>query len=565
MAGIIPFVLVLCLLAAVRGGAQVVINEIMYAPENPEPEWVELFNAGPGAVNLERWSLHDAAGGRCVLPRRTIASGGYMVITRDSAGLRDARGGRGAFLEASLPVLNNSGDALFLVDSTGLTRDSVYYDIEWGGADGRSLERRLYIFPPMDDSTWAACPGSSGATPGRRNAATPAGFDVAIVWAQFDAERALALALVRNVGTLGSADARLELSVDLNNDGSAAASELLATAPVAAMEPGDSVVISMAWPRLLRPEPEIGILELVMAGDERTANNTAEFPALAPTVDSGIVLNEIMFDPLSVGPRAGAEYVELRNVTAAAINVAGWRVYDATLRPQVTVPATAPAIAPDGYLLLASDTTIYVRFPWLRDSANVVVLRRSGFSFNADEEELTLRNRAGALVDRVAYRGSWHRPDLGDTKGIALERISAGAASGDARNWSSSAAAAGGTPAARNTLDVPVTVSEALLTAEPATVSPDGDGFEDFTRIAYRLPAMGGVMLATVYDRLGRRVRTIANNEPAAAEGEIVWDGRDDDRRALEPGIYLVRLAAYDDRGARFHVACATVIVARRR
>jgi hypothetical protein len=37
-----------------------VINEIMYSPGLQEPEWVEVYNAGTGAVDLRDWMIADA-------------------------------------------------------------------------------------------------------------------------------------------------------------------------------------------------------------------------------------------------------------------------------------------------------------------------------------------------------------------------------------------------------------------------------------------------------------------------------------------------------------------------
>ncbi|HVZ38197.1 MAG TPA: lamin tail domain-containing protein [Candidatus Kapabacteria bacterium] len=562
--GSLAAALLLHALPAASCMAQVVINEIMYAPESPEPEWVELFNGGASPVDLEGWSIRDASGTRAVLSSERIAAGGYVVITRDSAALRAARSVRGTVIEVSLPSLNNGGDLLALADSAGVVMDSVFYSDTWGGDGGRSLERRLHTFPGSIDSSWRTSASSTGATPGRRNSVTASGFDISIAAARFDAPASVAYVLVRNVGTLPTARARAALYFDADNDERPDASELLDSVAIPALPPGDSLLFTLVWRRALTETEEPGLVEIAMAGDERTGDNLAVIYASAPVRSGSVIINEIMFDPLPLAHGAGAEYVELRNIGGTPVDVSGWRLYDATLRARAAVrPETAP-IAPGGYLAIASDTTIYVRFPWLRDSANVAIAGVAGFSLNADEDDLVLRNRGGQLVDEVHYRGDWHRSELGDVKGISLERISAVAASGDRRNWSSSAAAAGGTPGARNTLDIPVTVARAALSAAPQTFSPDGDGVDDFTRVIYHLPVPGARIILRALDRWGRPVRLIASNEPAAAEGEIVWDGRADGGMPLEPGIYLLLLEAYDEAGAGLLSARATVIIARR-
>jgi hypothetical protein len=275
------------------------------------------------------------------------------------------------------------------------------------------------------------------------------------------------------------------------------------------------------------------------------------------SVPGTVVISEIMFDPLT----GGAEYVELHNRSDHPLSLTGWKIYDATGKAQVTLKRGS--IAPHGYLLVASDSAIYRRFPYLADSTNIVLAGVSTLSLNSDKDIVTLRDAEGEMIDEVGYLDDWHRRELGEMKGIALERISMSGASNDSRNWSSSAAPLGGTPGARNSLELPVTVSDAILTTSSPTLSPDGDGHEDFTRLSYRLPTATSRIVVTAHDRYGRPVRRIANNEPAAASGEVIWDGRDDDGRPLEPGIYLVHLEAYHD-GSGLVSAKATIVIARR-
>lgn len=69
----------------VPGESDVVVNEIK---SNPNPDFVELFNTGPGAVDLSGWKIIDngAIGDAFVLPAgTTIAAGGYLVIEGDGS------------------------------------------------------------------------------------------------------------------------------------------------------------------------------------------------------------------------------------------------------------------------------------------------------------------------------------------------------------------------------------------------------------------------------------------------------------------------------------------------
>lgn len=282
---------------------------------------------------------------------------------------------------------------------------------------------------------------------------------------------------------------------------------------------------------------------------------------LLPCRSSAQIINEIMFDPLDVDGDNGAEYVELLNADSAAIDIGGWKLYDAGRTPQITLPSNL-SILPNGYLLIACDSSIYSRFPWLKDSTNVVLANRSSLSLNSGSDQVRLCDRAGSTVDSVAYSESWHWRELDDAHGISLERISANAPSNDRHNWSSSVATPGGTPGAINSRSITPGTSESLLSTTPRTISPDGDGFEDFIRIGYRLPLIAAHIVITIFDRRGQPVCTIAENEPTGDTGERIWNGTDNHGIPLRPGLYIVRLEAYGDEGS---VGANTVVIVARR
>src|SRR5438132_666115 len=79
-------------LAAAVGAASaraqtVVINEIMYEPTSPEPEWVELYNPGAQTQDITGWKFISGIRSQ-VLPSIVLPSKGYAVITKDSVALR---------------------------------------------------------------------------------------------------------------------------------------------------------------------------------------------------------------------------------------------------------------------------------------------------------------------------------------------------------------------------------------------------------------------------------------------------------------------------------------------
>lgn len=102
---------------------KVVINEVLIRPHfdwqgtggvNPDDEFIELYNLGPGDVNLRNWSLDDLPGegsAPFVLPGRVIHSGGYVVFFRSKTHI----------------ALNDTGDTVRLLDPSGGLVDSITY------------------------------------------------------------------------------------------------------------------------------------------------------------------------------------------------------------------------------------------------------------------------------------------------------------------------------------------------------------------------------------------------------------------------------------------------------
>lgn len=74
--------------------AQVILSEVMYNPDGSDTsrEWVELYNTGPGTIDLAGWRVEDVQDGQvsAALPSTLLMPGAAVVVTGDS-GLFDAQ------------------------------------------------------------------------------------------------------------------------------------------------------------------------------------------------------------------------------------------------------------------------------------------------------------------------------------------------------------------------------------------------------------------------------------------------------------------------------------------
>lgn len=145
-----------------------VINEIHFAPDDADLEFVEILNRAPSPVALNGWTLEDASGTRAVIAPRgvTVAPGIALPLVRDGAAFA-ARWPGVIHLELSpWPSLNDTGDRVRLAGPD--REDTVTYTAGWG-ARGLSLERRDPDGPSWHPVNWASSVDPAGATPGRRN------------------------------------------------------------------------------------------------------------------------------------------------------------------------------------------------------------------------------------------------------------------------------------------------------------------------------------------------------------------------------------------------------------
>jgi hypothetical protein len=175
----------LCLAAAGSVRAEVVINEIMYhSPGAEDIEFVELYNAGPGAQDLTDWYLLDAddAHDRCYLVG-TLGAGEYLMVVGRFDYFSNTYPGvlnlNPNPFDNTLPgtgfALGNAADTVRLFDATHSLVDSVSYEDgePWPAqADGAGSSLEL-IHPGLDNSlagSWAASvSGPPGGTPGGQN------------------------------------------------------------------------------------------------------------------------------------------------------------------------------------------------------------------------------------------------------------------------------------------------------------------------------------------------------------------------------------------------------------
>ena len=114
------------------GAATVVITELHYNPCGDQGtdanfEFLELYNASGAAITLDGWEI---LGFEFTFPAASsIAAGEYIIIVQDNAGPNYSGNGYQVFELTNPAGLNNSGEAIALLDDLGNYIDYVLYGV----------------------------------------------------------------------------------------------------------------------------------------------------------------------------------------------------------------------------------------------------------------------------------------------------------------------------------------------------------------------------------------------------------------------------------------------------
>ncbi len=433
------------------------INEIMYAPTSPEPEWVEVYNNSGAPLNIKNWKISDESGQGSPVTittgDRIINTNDYLVIAKSNAivPLHPLMDTTKVIYVSGLPTFNNDVDKVIIYNNASVVVDQVMYHSSWGGSSRNSLERISFTRPSQDSTNWMTSLDCENSTPTR-----------------------------------------------LNSFGS------------------------------------------VVVGNR-----------------NDLVINEIMFDPLTIS----SEYIEFYNNSGKYLNLNGWKATVGSSSLNL-FNGCKFYIQPGAYLVLASDTTLYNRFGNMRgvDSTRIVIFN-SSLGLSNSGSMIKISDVLNNTIDSVNYNPKWHNNNLSDTKGYSLERINIGLPTTLPSNWSSCANPLGGTPGQKNSIFIQNN-KESSLSVSPNPFSPDGDGYEDFTIIKYKLKANTSQIRVKIFDVKGRIVRSLSNNQFTNSESQIIFDGKDDGGQKLRVGIYVVFLEAVDDMGGTYEQVKTTLVVA---
>lgn len=151
----------------------IIINEVMYAPTDGEPEWIELVNVSNQPVDIKDWSVSDilTTPAKVFITNSSleIQPGEYFVIAKDTSFYNYHSDISYKVILKNFGTLGNTEDGVIIYDFRNGIIDSLLYKSSWGGNSGYSLERLSFNLLTNDSSNWITSLSTARSTPGKVN------------------------------------------------------------------------------------------------------------------------------------------------------------------------------------------------------------------------------------------------------------------------------------------------------------------------------------------------------------------------------------------------------------
>lgn len=544
----------------------VVINELM-ADQTPivglpDAEWIELRNNSPFDINLQGWRLSKPSALSGPMPNYLLRADSFVIVCTGSAVAALSAFGP-VISVTSFPSLSNAGDLIILTAPSGNTIHAVNYSDAWYQNDlkkegGWTLEMIDARNPCAGISNWKASVDPSGGTPGRKNsidASNPDNVSPKLLRAYATDSVTVTLVFDEPMdSTRALSPANYVISDGIGSP--------LSVRPVAPLFNQVSLNLAIALARN-RVYTVTASTSTDCAGNPIGSVNTARV-GLAERIDSfDIVINEILFNPRPTSN----DYVELYNRSNKILSLKNLSIANRNTAGSVS---SINQLSTDDYLLfphefiVVTNSKALVLTDYVATNPDAFIELSSMPSYSDADGNVIILNEQGIIVDQLSYTDKWHFKLITNREGVALERIDYHAPTQNQDNWLSAASSVGyGTPTYKNSQFRADAGVQGEVTIEPEVFSPDNDGFDDFAIIRYAFPEPGYVINITIFDAIGRPVRSLQRNALSGINGYYRWDGLNDKNQKLPVGMYVIYAEIFNLQGKTKKFK-KTIVLARR-
>jgi hypothetical protein len=446
-----------------------VISEIMYHPTNSAFEFVELFNSRGEPQDLSGYQLSGDIS--YTFPAGSvIQGGGFVVVATSPASLETAYGLTGVYGPYTGHLPGSAGTVSLMSQGGGVLLQVKYgtsapWPISPDGA-GHSLVLARPSYGVNNVLAWAAS-DAVGGSPGRIDPVTVDPLRNVVInefLAHTDPPDYDYIELYNHSS----------LSVDISGciltDNALSNKFVIPSGTIIGphgfvfyTETNLNFALSAAGETIYFKDPaQLRVLDAVRFGGQENGVATGRYPdgsdrfyrlatkspgaTNGPIRQSDIVINEIMYDPVSLDD--DDQYIELYNQGSQPINIGGWELVSGVT---FTFPPNR-IIQPDGYLVVARNAArLQANYPNLT-SANLIAdfsgsLSHSGeqlalampdFIVVTNSSSIVRTNTISVVVNRLTYGVGGRWGDWSHAGGSSLELIDPHADNTLAPNWADS-------------------------------------------------------------------------------------------------------------------------------
>lgn len=277
-----------------------------------------------------------------------------------------------------------------------------------------------------------------------------------------------------------------------------------------------------------------------------TANDTTLYFALPDSVAPGdILFSEVLFNPSS----GGSEYAEIYNRSDKIIDLSTLRfstrkAADSSIYSSKKLASSPMFIFPGEFKLITDDREGVCNYFDCQDPSAFILLNSMPSLRNEDGCIVLFRSEDSLVIDNFYYDVSMHSELLANKgKGVSLERVD-----WESNHWVSSAGSVGyGTPGYEN--------SSQAQSVDVADFQPSEFCFPYYDeshhfKLRYSLDDYGYYATIRAYSISGYCVATVIDHLLLASNGEISWNGRDDNDRVLPTAPYILIFEAINEKGS---------------
>ena len=260
----------------------------------------------------------------------------------------------------------------------------------------------------------------------------------------------------------------------------------------------------------------------------------AHFSEMQNPYQNMIVINEINYN--SNNDFDSGDWVELYNHSNLDVDISQWQFLDSD-DSHVFIINDGVTLGSGEFLVLCRDSSDFSQvYPGVQN-----FIGETDFGFSNGGELLRLLDNNGGLVDFVSYDDSAPWPVEADGGGVTLELLNPTLDNNSFESWAVSAVELG-TPGQQNSsFDALSNDANELLPSVFALHQNYPNPFNPSTNINYDLPEESHVTV-TVFDIIGKHVKTLVQDNQSAGFKTIRWDGKNQNNENVAAGMYVYQI-----------------------